>query len=126
MVYTIAGLNFRGLSLLLITLLQLPFQLAEGRKLATLEFWEPAFADLMDRDRIDVMPLLAAVPQRGDEVGRFEDSKVLCHRLPRYREAGAEFVQRLSVAGMKPVEQRSPRGVGKRLEDLIHGLNNRQ
>src|SRR3954465_7890115 len=98
MVYTIAGLNFRGLSLLLITLLQLPFQLAEGRKLATLEFWEPAFADLVDRDRSDVMPLLAAVPQRGDEVGRFEDSKVFCHRRPRNREAVATSGARLSIA----------------------------
>jgi hypothetical protein len=80
----------------------------------------------MDRNRIDVVQLLAAVPERGDEVGRFENPKVLCDRLPRHGEAVAEFVQRLSVPGVKPVQQRAPRRIGKRFEDLIHGTDNRQ
>src|SRR6185436_16186920 len=111
---------------LLITLLQLPFQLAERGKFPALEFSDPAFADLMDRDGIDVVQLLAPMPERGDEVGRFENPKVLCHRLPRDREAVAEFAQRLSVPGVKPVEQRAPRRIGKRFEDLIHGSDHRQ
>src|SRR6476619_5838267 len=78
----IAGLKFLGSIFLLITLLQLPFQLAERGKFPALEFPDPAFADLMDRDRIDVVQLLAAMPERGDEVGRFENPKVFCDRLP--------------------------------------------
>src|SRR4030095_8971046 len=121
----IAGLKFLG-SRLLITLLQLSFQLAERCKFPALEFSDPAFADLMDRNRIEIVQLLAAMPERGDEVGRFENPKVLCHRLPRHGEAVAEFIQRLSVFGVKPVEQRAPRRIGKRFEDLIHGVDNRQ
>src|SRR6185436_9290095 len=122
----IAGLKFLGSIFSLITLLQLPFQLAERCKFPALEFPDPAFADLMDRNRIEVVQLLTAMPQRGDEVGRFENPKVLCHRLSRHGEAVAELVQRLSVPGVKPVEQRAPRGIGKRFEDLIHGSDNRQ
>ena len=51
-----------------------------------------AFADLMDRNRIDVVQLLAAMPVRADEVGRFENPKMLCDRLPRHGKAVAEFV----------------------------------
>src|SRR5689334_5969589 len=111
---------------LLITLLQLPFQLAERGKFPALEFPDPAFADLMDRNGINVVQLLAAMPERGDEISRFENPEVLCDRLPRHGEAVAEFVQRLSVFGVKPVQQRAPRCVGKRFEDFIHGSDNRQ
>src|SRR6266542_4748995 len=103
----IAGLKFLGSSFacspLLITLLQLSFQLTERCKFPALEFPDPAFADLMDRDGIEVVQLLAAMPERGDEVGRFENPKVFCDRLPRHGEAVAEFVQRLSASHVKPV-----------------------
>jgi hypothetical protein len=45
--------------------------------------------------------------ERGDEVGRFENPEMFCDRLPRHGEAIAEFVQRLSVFGVKPVQQRA-------------------
>ena len=67
------------------------------------------------------MQLLAAMPERGDEVGCLENPKVFCDRLPRHGEAVAEFVQRLSASHVKPVQQRAPRRIGKRFEDLIHG-----
>src|SRR3954468_24891820 len=97
---------------LLITLLQLPFQLAERGEFSALEFPDPPFADLMDRDRVEIMQLLAAMPERGDEVGRLENPKVFRNGLPRHREAVAEFVQRLSVFGVKPVQQRASRRIG--------------
>src|SRR5215213_5606452 len=126
----IAGLKFLGSSFvcspLLITLLQLSFQLAERCKFPALEFLDPAFADLVDRNRIEIVQLLAAMPERGDEVGRFKNPKVLCDRLPRHGEAVAELVQRLSVVGVKPVQQRASRRIGKRFEDLIHGWDSRQ
>src|SRR5213592_2545128 len=111
---------------LLITLLQLPFQFAERGKLAALEFLDPPLADLMDRNRIEIVQLLAAMPERADEVGRLENRKVLRHRLPRHDEAVAELVQGLSVFGVKPVQQRPPRSIGQRFEDLIHGEDNTQ
>src|SRR5258708_9537389 len=106
--------------------LQLPFQFAECGKLAALEFPDPPLADLMDRHRIEIMQLLAAMPERGDEAGRLENCKVLCDGLPRHGEAVAEFVQGLTVFGVKPVQQRPPRSIGQRFEDLIHGGDNRQ
>src|SRR6188768_615592 len=111
-----AGLKFPGSSLLLITLLQLSFQLAERCEFPALELLDPTFADLMDRHRVEVVQLLAAVPERGDEIGRFENSEMLGDRLPRHGEAVAKFVQRLSVFGVKPVQQRAPRRIGKRFE----------
>src|ERR1700724_974571 len=80
----------------------------------------------MDRHRVEIVQLLAAMPERGDEVGLFENPKMLRHRLPRHGEAVAEFVQGLSVAGVKPVQQRPPGSVGQRFEDFIHGRHNRQ
>ena len=92
---------------LLIALLQLSFQLAECGELAALEFPDPPLPDLMDRYRVQIVQLLAAMPECGHEVGLFENPKVLGHGLPRHREAIAEFVQRLSVSGVKPVQQRA-------------------
>jgi hypothetical protein len=61
----------------------------------------------MDRDRVQIVQFLAAMPERGDEVGLFENPKVLRHGLPRHGKAVAEFVQRLSVPGVKPIQQRA-------------------
>src|ERR1700692_965957 len=90
---------------LLITFLQLPFQFAERGQRAALEFLDPPLADLMDRHRIEIVQLLAAMPERGDEVGGLENRKVLGHGLPRHGEAVAEIVQGLSVLPVKPIEQ---------------------
>src|SRR5258705_4302859 len=118
MTYTNSGL--------LITFLQLPFQFAERGQLAALEFFDPPLADLMDRHRIEIVQLLAAIPERGHEVGCLENHKMLCHGLPCHGEAVAEFLQGLTVLGVKPVQQRPPRSIGQRFEDLIHGSDNRQ
>src|SRR6266481_7748998 len=109
MTYTNSGL--------LITFLQLPFQFAERGQLAALEFFDPPLADLMDRHRIEIVQLLAAISERGHEVGCLENRKMLCHGLPCHGEAVAEFVQGLTVFGVKPVEQRPPRSIGQRFEE---------
>jgi hypothetical protein len=44
------------------------------------------------------------------------------HGLPRHGEAVAQFVQGLSVFGVKPVQERPSRSIGQRFEDLIHGF----
>src|SRR5579859_3503297 len=93
---------------LLIAFLQLPFQFRERGELAALEFPDPPLADLMDRYRVEVVQLLAAVLVGGDKVGLFENRKVLRHGLTGHVEAVAELVQSLSVSGVKPVQQGSP------------------
>jgi hypothetical protein len=40
--------------------------------------------------------------------------------LPRHGDTLAEFVQCLSVSGVKPVEQRSSRCVGQGLEHVVY------
>ena len=54
------------------------------------------------------------------QVGGFQHGKVLGHGLPRHGKAVAEFVQRLSIPGVQPVEQRSSRCIGERLEHVVH------
>jgi hypothetical protein len=54
------------------------------------------------------MQLLAAMPDRGDEVGLLENHKVLGHGLTRHVEAVAELAERLPVLIVKPVKQRPP------------------
>src|SRR6266404_2507022 len=111
---------------LLIAFLQSPFQFAERGQFAGLEFSDPPFADLMDRHRVEIVQLLAAVFEGGDQIGFFENPEVFCDGLPGHREAVAEFIQGLSAAGVKPVQQRPPGSIGERFEDLIHGRHNRQ
>src|SRR5271169_1088206 len=77
----------------------------------------------MDRHRVEVVQLLAAVPEGRDEVGGLENRKVLGYGLPRHGEAVAEFAQGLTVFGVKPVEQGSSRCIGQRLEHVIHGVS---
>ena len=88
---------------------------------AALEFSDPAFADLMDRHRVEIVQLLAAMLDGRDQIGLFEDDEVLGDGLPRHRKALAKFVQCLAVPGVKPVQQRPSRPIGERSEDFIHG-----
>src|SRR3569623_2475386 len=80
----------------------------------------------MDRHRVEVVQLLAAMLDGGDEVGVFQNREMFGHGLPRHAEAVAEFKQRLPVAGKKPIKQHAPRCVRQCLNALIHGLDNRQ
>ncbi len=87
------------------------------------EFPDPAFADLVDRHRIEVVQLLAAAPHGGDEIGVLQNGQMLAHRLPGHIEPRAELVKRLAVVGAQPVEQFPAARIGQRLEYLIHGDN---
>jgi len=69
--------------------------------------FDPPLADLMDRDGVKVVQLLPARPQRGDEVGRLQDRKVLCDGAASWR-AVAEVGQGSAVFGVKPIQQRPP------------------
>src|SRR5205085_12448428 len=84
-----------------LVLLQSSLQLAERDKFRALEFLDPALADLVDRHRIEIVQLFAAVPERGDEVCLLEDSKMLGHGLPRHGQPLAQLVQGLAASHVK-------------------------
>src|SRR6185437_6838350 len=96
--------------------LQVFLQLAERPQLRPLVFAYPAIGDLVDRDGVEIVPLLAPVSLRRDEVGCLEDREMLRHRLPRHVGPLAKLAQGLSVAGTEPVEQAPPRRIGEGLE----------
>src|SRR3984885_1352233 len=75
----------------------------------------------MDRHRVEVVQLLAALLVRRHKIGLLENDQVFGHGLPCHREALAQFVQGLSVFGVKPVEQRPSRCIGQGLEHVVHG-----
>src|SRR6516164_457791 len=106
-------------------LLSCPFfqrflQIAEGLKPPSFKFPYPAFADFMDRDRIEVVQLLPTPSHRGDKVGVLQDRQMLADRLARHVKARAEFVQRLAIVGTQPVEQFTPARIGQRLKNRVH------
>ena len=60
------------------------FQIAQRVEAMAFVFANPALADLVQRQWIEVMQFLAAVPDGGDEVGRFQQAQVLGDGLPRH------------------------------------------
>src|SRR5262245_24517719 len=83
---------------------------------------DPALTDLADGRGVEVMELLAAAADGGDQVGRFQDGEVLAHRLPGHVQSGAELAEGLAVARVEAVEELPATRVGQRLEDLVHLL----
>jgi hypothetical protein len=51
------------------------------------------------------MKLLPPLPLNSDQICFFEQSKVLCDRLPRHIQSFAEFVQCLATLGVEAVKQ---------------------
>ena len=51
-----------------------------------------------------------------DEVGSFQQGKVLAHGLPRHTHVAAEVVERATVFFVKTVEQFSPGFIGQSFE----------
>ena len=83
-------------------------------------FADPAFADLMQRHRIEEMQLLASAPDDDDQVRPLKDDQVLRHRLTRHLQVTAEFAERLAIALVQLIQQLSAALIGQRFEDCIH------
>ena len=66
------------------------------------------------------MQLLPALADGGHQAGGFEDGEVLAHRLAGHAEPVAELAQVLALAGLQPVEQLAPTGVGQGAEHVVH------
>src|SRR3954462_10961956 len=86
----------------------------------------PALANLMQRRRVEVMQLLATLPNGGDEVRRFQQGKVLGDSLPRHVEVAAQFGQGLAVILVQLIEQPSAAGISQCFEHCIHLRDNMQ
>src|SRR5262245_57369544 len=99
---------------------QLFFEFGEEAEAAPLELTDPAFGDLVDRHRVEVMELLAATPHYRHEVRLLQQHEVLGYGLPGHVQVGAELAERLPVVSPQPVQQLSPACVGQRLEHPVH------
>jgi hypothetical protein len=84
------------------------------------ELGDPAFLDLVDRGRIEVVKPFASAPDDGHEAGPLQDVEMLGGRLARHVQAVAQLAQRLAVVLAQTVEQPPPGGIGQRFEDLVH------
>jgi hypothetical protein len=83
---------------------------------------DPAFGDLADRGRVEVVQLFAASPEDGHEAGGLQDRQVLADGLPGHVQAGAQFAQGLPAAAIQAVEQAPAAWVRQRPEYLIHSV----
>lgn len=81
---------------------------------------DPAFVDIADRHRIEVVQLLAPTPDRDNKVRRFQQRKVLGYRLPRNVEVLAELAQSLTIVRVQLIEQFPAARIAERLEHLVH------
>src|SRR6516165_1674676 len=107
----------------LILRLQASLEFGERTQANALVFPDPALGDLIDRNWIEVVQLLAAAPRRGDQIGALENGEVLAHRLPRHVEARTQLAQGLAIVRAQPIKKLPAARVGQRLEHLIHGHN---
>ena len=87
---------------------------------------DPPVVDQADRDRVEVVQLLAAPPPAHDEPGVLEDLQVLRHGDARHVVPRREGHERLTVAGEQLIKQRPPGRVGQCPEHEIHVTHNRK
>src|SRR6266480_2901969 len=87
---------------------------------------DPPVVDQADRDRVEVVQLLAAPPPAHDEPGVLEDLQVLRHGDARHVVPRREGHERLTVAGEQLIKQRPPGRVGQCPEHEIHVTHDRK
>src|SRR5579883_1992413 len=84
---------------------QVALELRQRADARAIELADPALGDRIDRRRIDEMQLLAAEPQKRDEIGLAEDRSVLGDGLAGHAEAPAKLDQRPPVPRLQQVQQ---------------------
>lgn len=96
------------------------FQFRQHTQSAPFVFVDPAIGDVLDRQRVQIVQLLAAAPNGDHKSRRFEQLEVLGYRLPRHVEVFAKLSERLTVVRSQLIEQLPATGIGQSLEHLIH------
>src|SRR5262245_55684132 len=91
---------------------ELSLEFGQDPQSSPLELADPAFDNLVDRHRVEVMQLLAAAPNGDHQVGLFQKGEVLGHCLPGHVQMGAEFSEGLTIVCMEPVEELPAAWVG--------------
>ncbi len=81
---------------------------------------DPALVNLVDRNGIEEMQLLASVPDDGEKVGGFEDFEMLGHGLAGHGEMGAEFGKRSPIGLVQLIEELAAAGIGEGFEHVVH------
>src|SRR5580698_725573 len=94
-------------------------QITEGLEARALEFADPPLINFVERDRIEVMQFLAALPYRGDEIGFFKDDEMFGDGLTGHVEIFAEITESSAVVPVEDIEQLSPAGVSERFEHRV-------
>ncbi len=81
--------------------------------------------DELDRDRVQVVKLAATVSLSSDEMGFFQQTKVLHDSEPGHiGQHLAQLAHAESIGLSQSVEQRPPTGIGQRPKHKIHRPNN--
>ena len=84
---------------------------------------DPPFVDLLDRDRVEVVELLPALPSRGDDAGVLQDAEVLGDAEPGHLRPGLDEVRQLRERAAVPLEERVHQqpadGICQRLEHEV-------
>jgi hypothetical protein len=96
------------------------FDGAQRAQARALELVDPALLDLVQRDRVEVVQLLAPAPDRADQVGGLQHGQVPGGRLARHADVSDQLAQGLAVALVQPVEQVSPGEIAQRPEHVVH------
>ena len=111
---------------LLHLILQLVLQAGEPGRPRLGVLADPPVVDQADRDRVEVVQLLAAPPPAHDEPGVLQDLQVLRHGDARHVVPRREGHERLTIAGEQLIKERPPGRVGQRPEHKIHVTHNRK
>src|SRR5262249_47363070 len=104
---------------------KLSLELRQRAQARALEFSDPALRDGVDRHRIDVVQLLAALALRRHEIGLLQDGEMLRHRLACHVQTPTQLSERLPILRVQPVQQPPAAGIRERAKNGVvrHAFN---
>ena len=99
--------------------LQSLFQIRKRPEARLFELGDPPFIDFLERNWIEEVEFLPAIPHRGDQVRSHQQVKVLRYTLPCHIQVFAQLIERAAIVFMQQIQQLAPAGVGQSLEEHI-------
>jgi len=88
--------------------------------LRTLVFADPPLVNFVQRNGIQVMEFFTPAPDRGHEVGGFQQEEMLGNGLPRHVEIFAKIAQRSPVVLVQNIQQLATAGIRQCFKHLVH------
>jgi len=83
-------------------------------------FADPAFVNFVDRHGVQIVQLLAPLPDHGHQVGVFQQTQMLRHRLAGHVQLPAQFAERLPALTVQFIEQLAAALIRQGFEHVIH------